>query len=69
VTRLVVRTYTFVCDAPGCYAAIDGLTGRCEENSARAAWVEATAEGWTGNGGSDTHYCPEHSGRRSLVRG
>lgn len=61
MSRLVVRTYTFVCNAPGCHAAIEGLTGRCEENSARAAWSEATAEGWSAGQGDDEHLCPAHS--------
>jgi hypothetical protein len=60
VSRLVIRTYTFTCDAPRCDRVITGLTGRCEENSARAAWSEATAEGWTTGPGADEHYCPVH---------
>lgn len=60
MTRHVVRTYGFECDAARCEAVIDGLTGRGEENSARAAWAEAAAEGWTAGTRDDQHYCPVH---------
>jgi hypothetical protein len=60
MTRLVVRTYTFVCDASHCDQAIVELTGCREENSARAAWSEAAAEGWTTGRGENEHFCPRH---------
>ena len=63
MTRLVIKTYAFTCDAPGCHASIDGLTGQREENSARAAWSEASAEGWTTGERDDEHRCPAHRTR------
>jgi len=59
MTRLAMRVYVFICNAPRCEQSTGNIAPPNPDDGARSAWRVARSLGWT-RAEPDAHLCPAH---------